>query len=63
MLGYTYWISLPLLSKVCFAVECQNLIYLVDRHRLSTGGNEKIQLTALLSAFKGAVELTAKGSA
>ncbi|KAJ2919482.1 hypothetical protein MD484_g867, partial [Candolleomyces efflorescens] len=40
-------------------------IYLLDllattEHRLSTGGNEKIQLTALLSAFKGAVELSAK---
>ncbi|KAF9042754.1 P-loop containing nucleoside triphosphate hydrolase protein [Hymenopellis radicata] len=40
-------------------------IYLLDHlatteHRLSTGGNEKIQMTALLSAFKNAVELTAK---
>lgn len=31
-----------------------------DRHRLSTGGNEKIQLTALLGAFKNAVEIAAK---
>lgn len=30
------------------------------RHRLSTGGSEKIQLTALLGAFKNAVELTEK---
>lgn len=30
------------------------------RHRLSTGANEKIQLTALLGAFKNAVELSAK---
>ncbi|KAF6761602.1 P-loop containing nucleoside triphosphate hydrolase protein [Ephemerocybe angulata] len=42
-------------------------IYLLDllattEHRLSTGGNEKIQLTALLSAFKGAVELSAKSA-
>ncbi|EMD39294.1 hypothetical protein CERSUDRAFT_152406 [Gelatoporia subvermispora B] len=40
-------------------------IYLLDilatiEHRLSTGANEKIQLTALLGAFKNAVELTAK---
>ncbi|KAF8915637.1 P-loop containing nucleoside triphosphate hydrolase protein [Mucidula mucida] len=40
-------------------------IYLLDHlatteHRLSTGGNEKLQMTALLSAFKNAVELTAK---
>lgn len=40
-------------------------IYLLDHlatteHRLSTGGNEKIQLTALLGAFKMAVELSAK---
>ncbi|KAK0438100.1 P-loop containing nucleoside triphosphate hydrolase protein [Armillaria borealis] len=40
-------------------------IYLLDHlatteHRLSTGGSEKIQLTALLSAFKNAVELSAK---
>lgn len=31
------------------------------RHRLSTGGSEKIQLTALLGAFKTAVELSTKG--
>ncbi|CDO69757.1 hypothetical protein BN946_scf184766.g2 [Trametes cinnabarina] len=40
-------------------------IYLLDflattEYRLSTGGNEKIQLTALLGAFKNAVELSAK---
>ncbi|TFK39827.1 P-loop containing nucleoside triphosphate hydrolase protein [Crucibulum laeve] len=40
-------------------------IYLLDHlatteHRLSTGGSEKIQLTALLGAFKNAVELSAK---
>jgi len=40
-------------------------IYLLDylattEHRLSTGANEKIQLTALLGAFKTAVELSAK---
>lgn len=33
------------------------------RHRLSTGGSEKIQLTALLGAFKNAVELTEKAKA
>jgi len=42
-------------------------IYLLDHlatteHRLSTGGNEKIQLGALLGAFKIAVELSAKGT-
>ncbi|EKM81731.1 hypothetical protein AGABI1DRAFT_35783 [Agaricus bisporus var. burnettii JB137-S8] len=41
-------------------------IYLLDHlasteHRLSTGGSEKIQLTALLGAFKTAVELSTKG--
>ncbi|KAI0831809.1 P-loop containing nucleoside triphosphate hydrolase protein [Trametes gibbosa] len=40
-------------------------IYLLDylattEHRLSTGGSEKLQLTALLGAFKNAVELSAK---
>lgn len=28
------------------------------RHRLSAGANEKIQLTALLGAFKNTVELS-----
>ncbi|KAG8992437.1 Subunit of heteropentameric Replication factor C (RF-C) [Tulasnella sp. JGI-2019a] len=40
-------------------------IYLLDHlatteHRLSTGGSEKLQLTALLSAFKNAVEISLK---
>ncbi|KAF7308443.1 AAA domain-containing protein [Mycena chlorophos] len=40
-------------------------IYLIDylattEYRLSTGASEKIQLTALLGAFKNAVELSAK---
>ncbi|KAI0738525.1 P-loop containing nucleoside triphosphate hydrolase protein [Daedaleopsis nitida] len=40
-------------------------IYLLDflattEHRLSAGGSEKVQFTALLGAFKHAVELTAK---
>ncbi|ESK85163.1 dna replication factor [Moniliophthora roreri MCA 2997] len=40
-------------------------IYLLDQlatteHRLSTGGNEKIQMSALLGAFKNAVELTSR---
>jgi replication factor C subunit 3/5 len=30
------------------------------RYRLSTGGSEKIQLTALIGAFKNAVELAAR---
>jgi replication factor C subunit 3/5 len=33
---------------------------LMCRHRLSLGGSEKIQLTALLGAFKVAVELSQK---
>ncbi|KII87326.1 hypothetical protein PLICRDRAFT_113298 [Plicaturopsis crispa FD-325 SS-3] len=42
-------------------------VYLLDylattEYRLSTGASEKIQLTALLGAFKNAVELTAKAS-
>ncbi|KAH9930319.1 P-loop containing nucleoside triphosphate hydrolase protein [Fomitopsis serialis] len=42
-------------------------IYLLDflattEHRLSTGASEKIQLTALLGAFKNAVELSGKSS-
>ncbi|KAF4569636.1 Subunit of heteropentameric Replication factor C (RF-C) [Pleurotus pulmonarius] len=42
----------------------QARVYLLDHlatteHRLSTGGNEKIQMTSLLGAFKNAVELTA----
>lgn len=32
----------------------------LHRHRLSVGGSEKIQLTALLGAFKYAVELSQK---
>ena len=36
------------------------LRFTFSRHRLSSGANEKIQLTALLGAFKNAVELTAK---
>ncbi|KAJ3566053.1 hypothetical protein NP233_g7247 [Leucocoprinus birnbaumii] len=32
----------------------------LNSHRLSTGGNEKIQLTSLLAAFKTAVELSTK---
>ena len=30
------------------------------RHRLSTGGSEKIQLTALLAAFKTSIEISAQ---
>lgn len=32
----------------------------IDRHRLSTGGSEKMQLTALLAAFKNAIEISAQ---
>jgi len=43
----------------------QARIYLLDHlatteHRLSTGGSEKIQLTALLAAFKNSIELSAQ---
>ncbi|EJD07533.1 P-loop containing nucleoside triphosphate hydrolase protein [Fomitiporia mediterranea MF3/22] len=43
----------------------QARVYLLDQlasteYRLSTGGSEKIQLTALLGAFKNAVELSKK---
>ncbi|KAG1795173.1 P-loop containing nucleoside triphosphate hydrolase protein [Suillus plorans] len=43
----------------------QARVYLLDflattEHRLSTGGSEKMQLSALLGAFKNAVELSAK---
>ncbi|KZT39397.1 P-loop containing nucleoside triphosphate hydrolase protein [Sistotremastrum suecicum HHB10207 ss-3] len=45
--------------------EPQARIYILDHlatteHRLSTGGSEKIQLSALIAAFKNAVELSAK---
>jgi replication factor C subunit 3/5 len=39
-----------------------NKLIFSNRHRLSTGASEKIQLTALLGAFKVAVELSAKTS-
>ncbi|KIJ55338.1 hypothetical protein M422DRAFT_199503 [Sphaerobolus stellatus SS14] len=43
----------------------QSRVYLLDfiattEHRLSTGGSEKMQLTALLAAFKNAVQLASK---
>jgi len=46
-------------------LPAQSRIYLLDHlgsceHRLSLGGSEKMQLTALLGAFKGAVELSQK---
>lgn len=37
----------------------QHSLY-IDRHRLSTGGSEKIQLTALLAAFKTCIEISAQ---
>ncbi|KAG2363257.1 P-loop containing nucleoside triphosphate hydrolase protein [Suillus spraguei] len=45
--------------------KSQARVYLLDflattEHRLSTGGSEKMQLSALLGAFKNAVELSAK---
>lgn len=45
---------------VLLAVFCYLILRRFIRHRLSTGANEKIQLTALLGAFKDAVELSAK---
>ncbi|KAF8513475.1 P-loop containing nucleoside triphosphate hydrolase protein [Gautieria morchelliformis] len=43
----------------------QSRVYLLDylattEHRLSTGGSEKVQLTALLAAFKNAAQLAAR---
>jgi replication factor C subunit 3/5 len=40
-------------------------VYILDQlaqveHRLSTGGNEKLQLTALLATFKNGVEIASK---
>lgn len=42
-------------------LQSLNILNNGSRHRLSTGGNEKIQFTALLGAFKNAIELTQKG--
>lgn len=45
-----------------FQPICDPLLILFNRHRLSTGGSEKIQLAALLGSFKNAVELSTKSS-
>ncbi|PVF93904.1 putative RFC3-DNA replication factor C, 40 kDa subunit [Serendipita vermifera] len=47
------------------ALPPQSRVYLLDQlalieYRLSTGGSEKIQLTALIAAFKNAVELATR---
>ncbi|KAL5531629.1 RFC3 [Sanghuangporus baumii] len=52
------------IETIDFAPQAR--VYLLDQlatteYRLSTGGNEKIQLTALLGVFKNAVELSKKG--
>lgn len=46
--------------KLCQQVEPVLTSRFFYRHRLSVGGSEKIQLTALLGAFKYAVELSQK---
>jgi replication factor C subunit 3/5 len=51
------------ISTVTFPASTR--IYVLDQlaqveHRLSTGGNEKLQLTALLAVFKNGVELASK---
>ena len=51
------------ISTVAFPATTR--IYILDQiaqveHRLSTGGNEKLQLTALLATFKNGVELASK---
>lgn len=38
----------------------RHLVLSYCRHRLSLGGNEKIQLTGLLGGFKVAMEINAK---
>ena len=40
----------------------KTLLTIHGRYRLSTGASERIQFTALLAAFKNAVELSAKAS-
>ena len=50
-LATTEYVSSPL---------AQEALEFCCRYRLSTGANEKIQLTALLGACKNAVELSAK---
>ena len=40
--------------------HCTVELIAIHRHRLSVGGSEKMQLTALLGAFKVAVELSEK---
>ncbi len=47
-------------SAICLCSNIRHIAHLFGRYRLSAGANEKLQLTALLGAFKNAVELTAK---
>ena len=58
---YIYSIILLLLS-VYNAFTPETLLTTHNRYRLSTGASERIQLTALLGAFKNAVELSGKTS-
>jgi replication factor C subunit 3/5 len=46
-------------SAVSLRSSPTRVAHLHDRYRLSAGANERIQLTALLGAFKNAAELTA----
>lgn len=45
------------------SVLTTNVFARPHRHRLSLGGNEKIQLTGLLGSFKVAVDINAKKAA
>ena len=52
---------LPCYYWVCIVFSTpKTLLTIYDRYRLSTGASERIQFTALLAAFKNAVELSAK---
>lgn len=60
MPAYTCLTTLRLPSKCDALWQTTVLTEATDRYRLSAGANEKIQLTALLGAFKDAVELSEK---
>lgn len=47
----------PLVANLSLETYLLSLEY---RHRLSTGGMEKLQLSAMLGSFKNAVEISAK---
>ena len=49
--------TIEYVSPRSFHYHSRNHVY---RHRLAAGANEKIQLTAMLGAFKNAVEISAR---